>query len=77
MTSPPHSRDAAELAAAGPVTEDRPHRAPFPKPVFDYDYQVEAQRRALRTYRDTKEGRAIRRGRRASMCGRRKQLTAT
>ena len=50
---------------------------PLPQPVFDYDYQVEAQRQALRTYRDTKEGRAIRRGRRASMCGRRKQLTTT
>jgi hypothetical protein len=32
---------------------------PFPKPGFDYDYQVAVQREALRTYRDTAPGRAI------------------
>ncbi len=32
---------------------------PFPKPAFDYDYQVQAQREDLRRYRDTKDGRAI------------------
>ena len=32
---------------------------PFPKPAFAYDYELNAQREALRAYRDTKEGRAI------------------
>lgn len=30
---------------------------PFPKPPFDYDYQVEAQRSALRNWRDSEPGR--------------------
>jgi endonuclease/exonuclease/phosphatase family metal-dependent hydrolase len=32
---------------------------PFPEPKFDYSYEVGEQIAALRTYRDTKEGRAI------------------
>jgi len=32
---------------------------PFPKPRFDYSYDVTAETRALRRYRDTKPGRAI------------------
>ena len=32
---------------------------PFPKPRFDYTYDVAAQTKALRRYRDTKPGRAI------------------
>jgi endonuclease/exonuclease/phosphatase family metal-dependent hydrolase len=31
----------------------------FPKPAFDYDYEVDAQINALRTYEQTKPGRAI------------------
>lgn len=32
---------------------------PFPKPAFDFDYQVDAEVVALRSYRDTKPGRTI------------------
>lgn len=32
---------------------------PFPKPTFDYDYDVTAEINALNQYRDTKPGRAI------------------
>jgi hypothetical protein len=32
---------------------------PFPKPAFDDDYEVDAQINALRTYEQTKPGRAI------------------
>src|SRR4249920_2265263 len=32
---------------------------PFPKPRFDYTYDVAAERGALRRFRDTKHGRAI------------------
>lgn len=32
---------------------------PFPQPPFSYDYQVEAQRSALRDWRDNEPGRAI------------------
>jgi endonuclease/exonuclease/phosphatase family metal-dependent hydrolase len=32
---------------------------PFPKPSFSYGYQAEAQRKALRTYRDTAPGRKL------------------
>lgn len=32
---------------------------PFPEPTFSYDYQLEAQLAALRSWRDTEAGRAI------------------
>jgi endonuclease/exonuclease/phosphatase family metal-dependent hydrolase len=32
---------------------------PFPKPRFDYSYELKRERRALRTYRDTAPGRQI------------------
>jgi hypothetical protein len=32
---------------------------PFPKPAFDYDYELDAQIAALRAYEQIKSGRAI------------------
>ena len=33
--------------------------APFPKPAFNFDYDVDSEINAMREYRDTKPGRAI------------------
>jgi len=32
---------------------------PFPKPPFNFDYDVDSEINAMREYRDTKPGRAI------------------